>query len=692
MAYEFEGFRLDTDRQRLLAAPSGEPMHVPPKVLETLIYLVERRGELVEKEALMQAIWPRVAVEDNNLDRNISTLRRILGEKAGENRFIVTVPGRGYRFVAAVTKVAGEHAPAVAAGAASAANPIVVHPAASCETPAIAYASTAPPATQPRLARLPVAAMSVALALAAILVWSVGKQLLNGVVSVQRAARPTAAERTTDEGAVPRASVAVMPLANRTGDPSLRYLGDGIADELIYALGRVKGLTVPARTSSFAYRDRDVDVREIASALGVATVLEGSVQRAGDAVRVIVRLVDAHTGFHIWSQRYDRRADDLLGLQAELASEVVQSLSPSRQAGAIGAGPVRPTTSAQAYRLFLEANALVGASDRNLRAALALYDEALVLDPAFARALAARAAARLVLVSHSSVGLADLNEAERDARAALAIDADVASAHAALGNVLRARGEWLQAETAYQTALATSADDPMILGGHHVILGLTGRARAGLEEAETAYRLAPLALPTIAWRAMTYSLTWKDEMAGREAALGRSLGAPADAGALPFVLAAAAERQGRYADAAAHLVRYLPAEARAAGAGAIASTYEAAANPAKRPAALTALRDLASNVPFGVMEQRRWSLLLWLYTRAGNLDEAYAAGHRALDEAARSRSIGSSWFVIWFPSMRPFRQDSRFQAFAERLNLVAYWEVYGPPDGCALEKGKIACR
>ena len=148
-------------------------------------------------------------------------------------------------------------------------------------------------------------------------------------------------------------------------------------------------------------------------------MLEGSLRRAGDTVRVIVRLVDAHTGFHIWSQSYDRHADDLLGLQAELASEVVQSLSPSRQAGAIGVGPVRPTASPQAYRLFLEANALVGASDSNLRAALALYDEALALDPKFARALAARAAARLVLVSHGSVGLADLSEAERDARAAL---------------------------------------------------------------------------------------------------------------------------------------------------------------------------------------------------------------------------------------------------------------------------------
>jgi hypothetical protein len=212
------------------------------------------------------------------------------------------------------------------------------------------------------------------------------------------------------------------------------------------------------------------------------------------------------------------------------------------------------------------------------------------------------------------------------------------------------------------------------------MLRLTGRVRASLDGAETAYRLAPLALPTIMWRAMTHSLIGRDEAALREAALGRSLGATPDSGGgLPFLLASAAGRQGRYADAAAPLVLSLPEEARAAGgAAAIASAYEAAANPAKRPAALAALQHLASTVPFGDMEQRRGSLLLWLHTLAGDLDGAYAAGNRALDEAARSGSIGSSWFVVWFPSMRPFRQDQRFQAFVVRLNLVEYWSVYVP--------------
>ena len=672
MTYEFEGFRLDTVRRRLLAAPSDEPLKVSPRVLETLIYLVERHGQLVEKNALMDAIWPRVVVEENNLDRNISTLRRVLGERAGDNRFIATVPGRGYRFVAAVTTGAAEPAPAIA-----------VEPAESREAPAVVVESLAPQAPRRRFGQSLVAAVpiAVALSLAATIVWW---------PSVQRA--PAIAERADNDKAVPRASIAVMPLANRTGDPSLRYVGDGIAEELIYALERVKGLTVTARTSSFAYRDHDVDVREIARNLGVATVLEGSLRRAGDIVRVIVRLVDAHTGFHIWSQSYDRRADDLLGLQAELATEVVQALTPSRQGGALGvSSPVRPTASPQAYRLFLSANALVGASDGNMRAAIALYDEALALDPRFARALAARAAARLVLVSHGSVRLRESREAERDARAALSIDPDIASAHLSLAHVLRARGEWLLAEDAHQMALAKSGNDPTVLNGHQAMLSLTGHLRAALDEAETAYRLAPLALPTTMWRALAYSFMGRDEAALRDAAIGRSLGAPEDAGGFGFILARAAERQGRYADAGAHLIPLLPAAARAAGAAAITSAYEAAVNPAKRPEAVAALRHLASPVAFGDLDERRWRLLLWLNTIAGDLDEAYAVGNRALDEAARSGLIGASWAVIWFPSMLPFRQDPRFQAFVERLRLPGYWEVYGPPDGCALDHGKIAC-
>ena len=164
MAYEFEGFRLDTDRRRLLAAPSGEPTQgVAKGPRDAHLSRGASRRSSSEKNALMDAIWPRVVVEENNLDRNISTLRRVLGERAGENRFIATVPGRGYRFVAAVTTGAAEPAPAIA-----------VEPAESREAPAVVVESLAPRATRRRFGQSLVAAVpiAVALALAATIVWS----------------------------------------------------------------------------------------------------------------------------------------------------------------------------------------------------------------------------------------------------------------------------------------------------------------------------------------------------------------------------------------------------------------------------------------------------------------------------------------------------------------------------------------
>jgi TolB-like protein/DNA-binding winged helix-turn-helix (wHTH) protein len=680
MAYEFQGFRLDADRRQLLTAGSAEPIHVSPKVLETLVYLVEHRGELVEKDALMKALWPRVVVEENSLDRNISTLRRLLGERPGENRFIATVPGRGYRFVAEVTVVAPGQRPAVA-----------VLSAASAETPGGQSASIAPAANWHRFAPpvLGVVLVALVLAVTVTVVWTQLRQASDANAHQLEAATPGAAGAAST---VPPASVAVIPLANLTGDPSLQYVGDGIATELIYSLSRIKGIKVPAFTSSFAYRSRDIDVREIGRELGVGTVLEGSLRSAGETLRLTVHLVDAHTGFHIWSQTYERMAPDLFELAAELANEVVQSLSPSLHAGISGVGSKRPTTNSEAYRLFLEGNALIGASETNLSRALALYDGALALDPNFARALAARATTRLVLVRQGWSPLASMEAAERDARLAIQLDPDVANAHAALGAVLFAQRQWLDAEATYQTALAKSGNDPMIFGDHTVLVAFTGRLRAALEEAEKAYRLAPLSAPAIMRRGMVYSIMEEDEAALRDATVGMSFGAPADAGGLAFLLAGAAHRAGRHVDAATHLDAFMSPDARAArGTAAVALAYEAAADPAKRMAAIEALHNLESKLLTDDAEQRSAPWLLMLYTMIGDLDAAYAVGNGALDGHDRSGWIGAEWFVIWLPSTRPFRQDPRFQAFVRRMKLIDYWMVYGPPDGCVLRHVEIAC-
>ena len=153
---------------------------------------------------------------------------------------------------------------------------------------------------------------------------------------------------------MPRASLAVVPFANLTGEASKEYFSDGMAEELINSLSHISGLKVPARTSSFAYKGRNVDIRRISQDLGVATILEGSVQSAGNRIRVTAELVDGRSGYHLWSSSYDRRFTDIFKLQDDLTAAIVQALRATL--GATLASPATrppPTTDVLAYQLWM---------------------------------------------------------------------------------------------------------------------------------------------------------------------------------------------------------------------------------------------------------------------------------------------------------------------------------------------------
>jgi TolB-like protein len=227
--YDFGDFRLDADK-RLLLQRDGAVVALTPKGYETLAYFVQHSGTVLAKEQMMQAIWPDTAVEENNLTQNISLLRRILGEERGEHRFIATVPGRGYQFVAPVSVVAS---------------------------------------------------------------------------------------RDASQGLVENLSIAVLPFTNNSNDPEYDYFADGLADELINALSRAGGVRVAARTSAFSFKGKQIHVREIADALGVAFVLEGTVRKSECRLRITAQLVNAMAGHPIWSERYEREigSRDLFDVQ-----------------------------------------------------------------------------------------------------------------------------------------------------------------------------------------------------------------------------------------------------------------------------------------------------------------------------------------------------------------------------------------
>jgi len=235
--YEFGPFCVDAS-QRLLAR-DGTPVPLTPKVFDTLLHLLQRNGTALSKDELMKAIWPDTVVEENNLNQNISILRRVLGDGRNEHRYIATVPGHGYRFVAAVK---------------------------------------------------------------------------------------SSRERSRQLSPPNDASIAVLPFVNLSSDAGNQYFCDGLAEELINALAKLEQIRVVARTSAFFFKGKETDIREIGRKLKVDTVLEGSVRKSGNRLRITVQLINTANGYHLWSERYDTEMQDIFDVQDEITLAVVSAL------------------------------------------------------------------------------------------------------------------------------------------------------------------------------------------------------------------------------------------------------------------------------------------------------------------------------------------------------------------------------
>jgi TolB-like protein len=313
--YEFGEYRLDAAR-RTLRRSSGEQVLLKPKAFDVLRYLVEHAGELVEKKALLAAVWPGVMVEEHNLNKCVSVLRRALGDAPETQGYIATIPGRGYQFVR-FEKDAKRRLPDI-----------------SDARTELEDALTAIGSTEP------------------------GEQ---------------------------RPSIAVLPFANMSADPENEYFSDGLAEEILNALTQIRGLRVIARTSAFAFKGKQEDIRRIAETLDVTSVLEGSVRKAGNRIRVTAQLTAAADGSHLWSKRYDRELSDIFAVQDEIAEAIAAALRVS-----IGAQPNearKPTSNIAAYDAFLKADYYWRKSTPDgLKRAKELLEQAIALDPGFALA------------------------------------------------------------------------------------------------------------------------------------------------------------------------------------------------------------------------------------------------------------------------------------------------------------------
>jgi TolB-like protein/DNA-binding winged helix-turn-helix (wHTH) protein/Tfp pilus assembly protein PilF len=411
--YEFGEFQLDP-ANHLLSRRDGTPVSLTSRVFDTLVFMVEHHGTVLDKERLMEAVWSDSIVEENNLAQSISKLRQVLGEKPGTHRFIVTVPGRGYRFAADVT--VRDSIPEDTQSSSE-----------KSETQAVQTATKpAEPATKPKVA----SAWSFprGAAIAALVILALGA----GILLLRSRKEPPAPDPT-----LPEKSIAVLPFENLSDDKENAYFAAGIQDDVLTSLAQIRELKVISHTSVMAFQTPGGrNIREIGQALGVANVLEGSVRRAGNRVLVNVQLIDVRNDQHLWAERYDRTVADSLGLQGELATQIAAALKATLAPEEKARLKTRYTAKSEAYVLYLTALGKDGQIDGTAEKAIAaeqLYVQATEVDPSFALAYA-RASLLNSEISASYPGEeARKAKARAQAEEALRLSPGLGEAHMALG-------------------------------------------------------------------------------------------------------------------------------------------------------------------------------------------------------------------------------------------------------------------
>jgi TolB-like protein len=317
-------------------------------------------------------------------------------------------------------------------------------------------------------------------------------------------------------------SIAVLPFSNLSGDPEQEYFADGMVDDIITGLARINWLFVIARNSTFTYKGRAVDVKQVGRELGVRYVLEGSVRKAGGSVRVTGQMIDASTGAHVWAERYDRSSDDIFALQDEIALSVVGALAPSVRRAEIDRVKRKRPESLDAYDLVLRAQLDVDSGmPEQVTRALVLLERAIELDSAYALAHGNAAMCHHCLFLRA--GLQEINRAAsiRHARFAILHGQDDATALTLAGFSIGMDGHDRGAAfTALEAALAISPSSALtyILGS--VILGWSGKAERAIEWSEQGMRLSPFdswAFAAFDAQAMSHLLRGRYEAACRAA-------------------------------------------------------------------------------------------------------------------------------------------------------------------------------
>jgi DNA-binding winged helix-turn-helix (wHTH) protein/TolB-like protein/Tfp pilus assembly protein PilF len=481
--YEFGPFRLDPAEYLLLR--DDEPVALRPKEFAVLVALVENHGHVLTKDELLKGVWPGQLVEEGNLNRHVSNLRRVLGETSGEPRYIETVPKVGYRFVAPVRETPARGGDGV----------IERHTVARIVTEEVEEANGVvlpEPAREPKA--LPAwgergAARRRRLALAAAGLLLVGLTLA--------LTRPWGARKPQVKAGSAVGSLAVLPFRPIGAGAEDEYLGLGMADALITKLSNIKEVSVRPTSAVRKYVAPDQDPVAAGRELRVGAVVEGSVQRVGEQVRVTVQLVSVRDGAPLWAGTFDEHFTNIFAVQDQISEQVARALTLSLSSAEKELLTKRYTDDSEAYQLYLKGRYVWNKRTvEGLNKGIGYFNEAVEKDPSYALAYVGLADSYSLLSDYGGLPPKEAYpQAKRAAERAVELDEQLAEAHATLAYIKTGYDwDWPGAEEGFRRAIELNPNYETAHQWYAEYLSGMGRHQEAIAEIRRAREINPLSM------------------------------------------------------------------------------------------------------------------------------------------------------------------------------------------------------
>lgn len=644
--YQFDVFTLDPAQRMLLRDDQVVPL--TPKVFETLLVLIENSGRVVTKDDLMNKIWPDTVVEERCLSQNIFLLRKALGEDSKGRDYIETIPKLGYRFLPGVLE--GQDVKDMLLVQKRDCLRIVSTEETVGADDARAFEVLAPRALVRTIrdntpVRLP---SRVALLLMCLLIASSSAAYL-ALTSNRAAARPD------------WKSIAVLPFKPLGSDPNDEYLGLGMADTLIGRLSHLSQIMVRPTSAIRKYSGRDLDVISAGREQNVDAVLEGTIYRAGDRMRLTVQLVSVRDGSSLWSYKCDQRSSDIFTVQDSISEKVAEALALKVTGEERVLLTKHYTENTEAYQLYLEGRYFWNRrSEEGFKKALRQFNHAIEADPNYALAYVGLADCYTMLADYDWVTPMDAcTKAKAAATRALEIDDALAEAHASLADIKRFYDwDWAGAEREYQRAIELNPNYPTAHQWYAEFLSAMGRHDEAIHEMKRAEELDPVSV--VVNNARGWVLLFARRYDDAIAACRKVIELDPGYGEVYSQLRRAYEQKGMYAEARSADEKFRTFKTKGARRSIDVSNPSSISNAKSywTKTLLLAKQDVKDNV-----EAARFRLVE-IYAQLGEKDRAFEWLEKLYEE-----------HHFWMPFLKvhahldPLRSDQRFNDLVRRIGL-----------------------